>query len=335
MRAIVLRLATFLLLAAGAAAQPAAAQATQGEALRFGILPTGGPAESRQDWQGVLDDLSRTLGRPVRAVSVSSYEGMHRAIKEGQVDVAFLSGKLALDTVLENDMSVVARVERIDGAHGYRSVLVARRDGAVPDLASVLKQPRRWRFARGEELSVSGYMVPEVQLFAKQGIDSGRAFRSVTIDSHENNALAVVNGEVDLATNNTADLARFANRFPREHAQLKILWRSEEIPHAVLVASNRLGDQARTAIGYFLTAYGRGSDHAAQRRNLRRIHGLAGFAPADDTALLPFAEIAHALEKRELDAATGLDAATRKARLAQLDRDYARTRTRLQAKKAR
>lgn len=316
-----------LLAAMPAAATPPAKTA----ALRFGVLPTGGPAESRRDWQGVIDDLARTLGRPVEAVSVSSYEGMHRAIAEGQVDIAFVSGKLALDTVLENGMSVVARIERIDGSRGYRSLLLARRDGPVPDLAAVLKQPRRWRYGRGEDLSVSGYMVPEVQLFARHGIDSARQFRAVVVDSHENNALAVANGEVDVAANNSADLARFAIRFPAEHARLRVLWRSEEIPHAVIVASDRLSEQTRTAIGYFLGAYGRGSDHAAQRRNLRRIHGLAGFADAGNAALLPFAEIAHALEKRRVQA-TGTDAAARTAQLARLEREYARTRAKLSAR---
>jgi phosphonate transport system substrate-binding protein len=51
-------------------------------------------------------------------------------------------------------------------------------------------------------LSVSGYLVPETQLFASHGIDSDTYFANVHIDNHQNNALAVASGEADAATNN-------------------------------------------------------------------------------------------------------------------------------------
>ena len=55
------------------------------------------------------------------------------------------------------------------------------------------------------------------------------------IDNHQNNALSVANNEVDVATNNTADLERFAQHFPDQYARLHILWQSTLIPHAVII----------------------------------------------------------------------------------------------------
>ncbi|HST45618.1 MAG TPA: phosphate/phosphite/phosphonate ABC transporter substrate-binding protein [Luteimonas sp.] len=316
------------LLPSAVAATGAAPSATP---LRFGILPTGGPSESRQDWQPLLDDLARALGRPVEAVSVSTYEGMHRAIVDRRVDVAFLSGKLALDTVLQDRMHVIARLARRDGSTGYRSVLLARRGGPVRDLAMVLGTPGRWRYARGEELSVSGYMVPEAQLFARRGINTALHFRSVTVDNHQNNALAVANGEADVASNNSADLERFAARFPDQYARLRVLWRSDPIPHAVLVASRRLDARTHAAVRDFLVGYGSGQGERAaqQQRNLRRIHELAGFGPADDLALLPFADIAHTLQVRQAQARRWIDDEALQARLERLRVEHVQVKARL------
>lgn len=315
-----------LLLCAGAAGAAAPADAPP---LRFGILPIGGPAESKQDWQPLLDDLAQALGRPVQGISVSSYEGIHQAIQDGRIDAAFLSGKLALDSVLNNDMEPMVRFVRVDGSPGYTAVLIGRRNGPVRSLADVLGSPGRWRYARGEKLSMSGYLVPEAQLFARRGLSSDLHFRSVSVDTHQNNALAVANGEVDVASNNSADLERFAVHFPQQRAQFQVLWRSSPIPHAVLVASHRLPPRTRNALRTFLTGYGRGPDAGRQRRNLLLIHELAGFEAVDNRALLPFAEIEHVLKVRQAMSARWVDKKARQARLQRLDEEYARVKARL------
>lgn len=315
-----------LLLCAGAACAATSADAPP---LRFGILPIGGPAESKRDWQPLLDDLSQALGHPIQGVSVSNYEGIHQAIEDGRIDVAFLSGKLALDSVLNNDMQAMVRFVRADGSPGYTAVLIARRNGPVRNLASVLENPGRWRYARGETLSMSGYLVPEAQLFARQRLSSDLHFRSVSVDTHQNNALAVANGEADVASNNSADLERFAVHFPQQRAQLQVLWRSGPIPHAVLVVSRTLPLQTRNKMRTFLTGYGRGPDAGRQRRNLLLIHELAGFEAVDNRALLPFAEIEHVLKVRQALSARWVDKKARLARLQRLHDEYERVKARL------
>lgn len=313
-----------LLLSIGIAGTAIAAPPAPVMPLQFGILPTGGPAESRDDWQALLDDLAKALNRPVESVSVSSYEGMHRAIAAGRVDVAFLSGKLALDSVLKNDMQVVVRLASLDGSPGYRSVLIVRRGGPIANLETVLGTPGRWRYARNEKLSVSGYLVPEAQLFARRDISSDMHFKAVTVDNHQNNALAVANGEVDVATNNDADLQRFAERFPRQHAQLRVLWQSDLIPHAVLVVSRSLPAETRVAIRQFLLDYGRGADASRERRNLQKIHELSGFEAADNRSLLPFEEIEYTLELQQAHSARWIDEKAKQARLERVRAEHER-----------
>lgn len=290
--------------------------------LTFGILPIGGPAESLEAWRPMLDDLHKAIGRPVRAVSVTTYEGIAQAISEQRVDIAFLSGRLALDAVTQQNMQVIGRLTRGDGSRGYRAVLVVAADSRLRSLDQLFAHAGKWRYARGEALSVSGYLVPETQLFAARGVDSDTFFASVHVDNHQNNALAVSNGEVDVATNNTADLERFQQHFPEQYARLRILWTSSLIPHAVIVIRNDLPQALRAQVAAFITGYGKGKDGAREEANLKRIHDISGFAPADNADLIPFADIEYALEQRRATSAQWVSEGARDARFRKIRVDH-------------
>ena len=290
--------------------------------LTFGILPIGGPSESLESWKPMLDDLGRYLQRPVRSISVSTYEGISEAIGEQRVDIAFLSGRLALGAVTHQSMQVVAQLTRGDGSKGYYAVLLVRNDSPLRTLNDLYARPGHWRYARGEALSVSGYLVPETQLFAGRGLDSDTFFANVHIDNHQNNALAVANGEVDVGTNNTADLERFAQHFPEQAARLRELWRSTLVPHAVIVVRSDLPVPLRQRIAEFITNYGKGKDGARETANLKLIHDISGFAPVGNDALVPFADIEYTLERRRAMTAQWVNEAARKARLDKIDEDH-------------
>lgn len=300
--------------------------------LTFGILPIGGPAESLEAWRPMLDDLRKALDRPVRAVSVTTYEGIAQAISEQRVDIAFLSGRLALDAVTRENMQVIARLTRGDGSKGYNAVLIVASDSRLHTVDQMFAHPGHWRFARGESLSVSGYLVPETQLFAARGLDSDTFFANVHIDNHQNNALAVANGEADVATNNSADLERFRQHFPEQYARLRILWTSALIPHAVIVVRNDLPLSLRERIASLITGYGKGKDSAHEEANLKMIHDISGFAPTGNANLVPFADIEYSLERRRATTAQWVSEAAREARLKKIDLDHKTLVERLRGK---
>ncbi|MDF4002193.1 phosphate/phosphite/phosphonate ABC transporter substrate-binding protein [Luteibacter sahnii] len=299
-------------------ATPALADDDAGAPMTFGILPIGGPAESLEAWRPLIDDLSASLARPVRPLSVSSYEGIAQAIGEQRVDIAFLSGRLALEAVTRHNMRVIAQLTRGDGSLGYRAVLLTGADSRIRTLDQMLAHPGQWRYARGEALSASGYLVPETQVFAARGLDSDTFFKSVRVDNHQNNALAVANGEADVATNNSADLERFQQRFPEPYARLHVLWTSSLIPHAVIVVRRDLPPAWQDRIAAFITRYGKGKDATRELANLKRIHDISGFAPATDTVLTPFADIEYSLDMRRASTAQWVSDAARQARMRKL-----------------
>ncbi|MGC1550913.1 MAG: phosphate/phosphite/phosphonate ABC transporter substrate-binding protein [Rhodanobacter sp.] len=300
--------------------------------LTFGILPIGGPSESLQAWQPMLDDMSHALHQPIRSISVSTYEGLAEAIAEERVDIAFVSGRIALQAVSNNRMQVIAQLTRSDGSHGYYSLLLVRKDSPIHTLDDLFRQPGHWRYARGEALSMSGYLVPETQLFASRKLDSDTFFANVKVDNHQNNALAVANGEVDVASNNTADMERFAERFPDQDAVLRVLWKSSLIPHAVIIVRSDLAPDLRVAITDFVTHYAKSGHNAPEElAKLHLIHDISGFAPAHNDVLVPFADIEYTLDRRRVLSAQWINPAAMQARLNKIDADYRQLVMHLQA----
>ena len=313
------------LLSLGLAAPMQTAVAAEEPALRFGILPLGGAFESRNDWEPLLADLSRAIGRPVSVLSVNSYEALEHAIQRDQVDMAFLSGKMALDAVSQRRMNVVAQVTRHDGLPGYRALLLTRKTGPRTTLKGLLAEPERWRLARGESRSVSGFIVPQLQLFLPNHIVMETRFASEVVGTHQATALAVANGEADVATNNTADFERFKLQFPVEAERLHVIWESELIPHAQIVVRRDYSPEFQKKVQAFLVDYARskGPRGDAERAVLRSLHDFAGFVPADNSSLLPAAKLAYQLARQSAMTSQWVNEAARQARLQRIESGYA------------
>jgi phosphonate transport system substrate-binding protein len=316
--------ASLLMAVLGTSAVAAEAPPDSGhiKALTFGILPIGGPSESLAAWRPMLDDLSHALHLPIRSLSVSTYEGLGQAMAEERVDFAFVSGRLALDAVIHDRMQVIAQLTRSNGSRGYYSVLLVAKDSPIRNLEDLYRQPGKLRYARGEVLSVSGYLVPETQVFANRRLDSDTFFAGVQVDNHQNNALAVANNEADVASNNTADMERFAERFPDQYARLRVLWTSSLIPHAVVVIRTDLPAELRQRVAAALTSYAKGKNAQAELAKLHLIHDISGFSPAGNETLVPFADIEFNLDRRRAYSAQWVSDAAMQTRLKKIDAEH-------------
>lgn len=294
--------------------------------IRFGILPIGSAAESLEQWRPLLDDLRKWLDRPVTTVSVGSYAGLSDAIGAQQVDVAFLSGRLAVEAVTHQHMRVFAQFVRSDGVKGNVAMLVVRADSRIRNLDDLLATPGRWRYARSEPLSVSGYTAPEAYVFAPHGLNSDTFFASVRVGDHQSNLLAVVNREVDVASSNNPDMDLFRRHFPQEAAQLKVIWRSPLIPSGVLVLRDGMPESLRRQLTGFLLAYGKGGGETGERERagLARIPDLGGFASEDNHVLQPFVDMQYTLLRQEAEHSQWVSPQARRSKLAQIEKDYRR-----------
>lgn len=320
----------------GACAAPAAQapdMALPAGPVRFGVLPLGGAVESRALWMPLLEDMARALGVPVSLYSVASYEAIDRAIQRDEIDMAFLSAKIALDAVMQQRMTVVAQIARRPGMPAHRAVLLTRRTGEPSTLAAVLAEPERWLLARGDSRSVTGFQVPQSQLFLPRNIAMETRFGGEFIGTHQATALAVANGDADVATNNTTDFERFREQFPVEAARLHIVWESGPPPGALMVLRRSYPAAFQARVQAFLTGYGQGKGPRAEaeREVLKDLRAAYGYAVADDRALLPQAQLEHQLGRQSAMAAEWVDEASRSRRLQRVDQVYRTRRERLGA----
>ncbi|MDP9876892.1 phosphonate transport system substrate-binding protein [Variovorax boronicumulans] len=311
-----------------AGAQPVPVPSAKGplviKEVRFGVLPLGGTVESRALWTPLMADMSRALGLPVSAYSVPSYEELDRAIGRDEIDMAFLSAKMALDAVMQRRMKVVAQIARRDGMPEHRAVLLARKTGPLNTLEGLLAQPERWRLARGDSRSVTGFIVPQSQLFLPNQIEMETRFRSEFVGTHQATALAVANGDADVATNNTTDFERFRQQFPVEAARLQVIWESEPPPGAPMVVRRDYPPEFQAKLQAFLVGYGKGKGPRAdaEREVLKNLRAAYGYVAADDSALLPEAKLEYQLGRQRALSAAWVNDAAREQRLQRIEKAY-------------
>ena len=257
-------------------------------------------------------------------LSVSSYESLDQAIRRGEVDFALLSAKLALDAVTQQRMSVLAQVKRHAGLSRHRAVLLARKTGSHHALDDLLAAPERWRLARGDSRSISGFIVPQLELFLPHGIPMER-FQSELVDTHQGTALAVANGDADVATNNTTDFERFKLQFPVEAARLRVIWESSPTPPALFVMRRDQPAAVQKRLQDFLVGYGqaKGLRGDAEREVLKQLQAPLGYVVEDNSALLPTAALDYHLARQRALNAKWVNPAAREARLERIERSYA------------
>ena len=331
--ALLLAAASAVSLAQGGGAAGAHKPAASAAPIRFGVLPLGGTVESRAFWMPLLADLGQSLGVPVSVYSVASYEELDRAIQRDEIDMAFLSAKMALDAVMQKRMKVVAQIARRPGMPTHRAVLLTRKTGVPSTLEAVLAEPGRWRLARGDSRSVTGFLIPQSQLFLPRNIELETRFRGEVVGNHQATALAVANGDADVATNNTTDFERFREQFPVEAARLHIVWESEPPPGAQMVVRRAYPPEFQARLQAFLVGYGQGKGPRgdAEREVLKTLRAAYGYAPADDSALLPEAMLEYQLGKQRAMAAAWVNEAAREQRLRRIEQAYKEQVERLRA----
>jgi phosphonate transport system substrate-binding protein len=287
--------------------------------INFGFISTEASNNLKSVWQPVLDDLSRASGLTVNAFFASDYAGIIEAMRFNKVQVAWMGNKSAIEAVDRASGEVFAKVVRLDGTEGYYSVLVVRQDSALKTLDDVLRQRAQLTLGFGDPNSTSGTAVPGWYAFAQHQTDPLHDFKRTVRANHETNLLAVVNRQVDVATNNTENTYRFEKTHPEQAAQVREIWRSPLIPSDPIVWRKDLDEPTKQRLREFFLHYG----HDAQERAILANIDYSGFRASSDAQLLPIRQIELARERGRVEADEHLDAADKARRLREIDQKLA------------
>jgi phosphonate transport system substrate-binding protein len=291
-------------LALGACGKPEATPAGGGKPgeLVFSILSAENQQSMAPLWQPLLDDMSAATGVKVKPYYATNYTSLVEAMRFKQVQVGWFSASPAVSAVDRANAEVVGRIVDAGGDATYKSIIIVKKDSGIT-LERLLKCDRTLNFGLGDAQSTSGTLAPLTYLFTPRGIEPAKCFKTVRSASHQANAYSVVNGVLDVATNNSVGLAFFRDQQPEKAAQLKVIWESPPLPESSIVVRKDLDPALKEKIRQFFLTYGTGEDAVGERqREVLKKLKYGGFRAADNSYLDPV---------REMEASEALAAAKR------------------------
>lgn len=313
---------TFIaLLASGLVAAPALAQ--DAKALSIGFISTESSSNLKSAWQPLIDDLSKTLGVPIKPFFASDYAGIIEGMRFNKVQIAWFGNKSAMEAVDRANGEVFASVIDKDGNPGYWSLLIVGKDSDLKSVEDVIKRGKELSYGAGDPNSTSGTSVPGYYLWAAHKVEPKTLFKAVRIGNHEANLLSVLNKQVDVAVNNTENLERYRiNTGKNPYDQVRVLWKSPLIPADPMVYRKDLSPEMKEKIKTFFVNYGKGADAAREKQILATLT-YQGFRPSTDAQLVPIRQIELAKEKARIESDGTMAAADKEKRLADVSRRLA------------
>jgi phosphonate transport system substrate-binding protein len=300
-----------------------AALAKMPETLNFGIISTESSQALKESFEPFLKDMEKALGVKVRPFFAPDYAGIIEGMRFDKVDVAWLGNKAAMEAVDRAGGEIFAQTVDVTGNPGYWSLLLVNKDSPINSLADALKCDKSLTFGNGDPNSTSGYLVPSFYVFAQHNVDPKDCFKVVRNASHEVNAMAVANRQVDIATNNTESVDRLTQVHPAEAQKIKEIWRSPLIPSDPMVWRKNLDQDAKEKIYSFFLRFGRQGDlkQVEHERDVlaKMSSGWAPFIASSDLQLIPIRQMQYFRDKLKLEASTDIDAKDKAEKIAKLE----------------
>ncbi|MDP5741158.1 phosphonate ABC transporter substrate-binding protein [Pseudomonas aeruginosa] len=293
--------------------------------INFGIISTESSQNLKSIWEPFLKDMSQQTGYQVKAFFAPDYAGIIQGMRFDKVDIAWYGNKAAMEAVDRAHGEIFAQTVAASGAPGYWSPLIANKDSKIDSLEDMLANAKSLTFGNGDPNSTSGYLVPGYYVFAKNNVDPVKAFKRTLNSSHEVNALAVANKQVDVATFNTEGMERLELTQPEKARQLKVIWKSPLIPGDPLVWRNNLSDEQKNKLRDFFFKYGA---NAEQKKVLADLQ-WSKFQPSDDDQLLPIRQLELFKQRTDVANNANLGAEEKAAKLKALDEELAKLEKRM------
>lgn len=315
MKRLVLILAALLLVSTAAFAKAP-------EVINFGVIATDNTNFLKDQFQPLADAMSKSTGYKVKLYLASDYTGAIEAMRFGKVDIGWFGNKSAISAVDRANAEVFCKISNKDNSDGYHSHLIVHADSPINSLDDMLNARGKYTFGNGDPQSTSGNLIPAYYVFAKNKIDPVKFFKQVRMSNHETNALAVVNKQVDIATNNNKALRRFAMRWPEKRKLIKVIWTSPVIPSDPFCWRADLDSVAKKKIKQFLLDFGRKGPNATREREMLAdtMGGWGLFQDSSNDQLLGVRQLVLFKDRMKLEKSTNISDAEKKKRIAEIDK---------------
>lgn len=292
------------------------------EVLNFGIISTESTTNLKKSWVPFLEDMSKAIGMEVKPFFASDYAGIIEGMRFGKVHVAWFGNKSAMEAVDRAGAEIFVQEMKADGTQGYYAHVLAHADNdKLNTLEDVLKCDGTLDFGIGDPNSTSGFLVPSFYVFAQNGVDPKKCFKTMRNSNHETNLLAVANKQVDAAANNSEQVARSMDKAPEKAKQVKVIWTSPLIPADPITYRKDLSKPLKATIKAFFLGYGRLGEMAdAQMQKLAELGtGGGGYTDSNNAQLYPIRQLALFKDKLKIENNENMSDDDKKAKIAELD----------------
>ncbi len=290
--------------------------AATAQEINFGIISTDRSAAIKSLWDPFIEDMQKQTGLKVNAFFATDYTGIIEAQRFNKIQVAWYGNKSAIEAVDRANGEVFAQFIDLHGTPGYYSYIITHRDSPLNSLDDMFKNGKSLNFGAGDPQSTSGTLVPGYYVFTQRGVEAKDVFKVVRPASHGINLLAVLNKQVDVATNNSEELDKLKLKDPAKREEVKILWTSPLIPRDPLVWRKDLPADVKTKIKAFILGYGK---DAREKEILKGMQQIAGFRESSNAQLIPIRQLEYAKDRAKIAGDTTLSAAERAAKTKDID----------------
>lgn len=254
-----------ILLASVALTMSTAAFAQDVTVLRIGLDGSENEADQIRNTQCVADGLKAATGvSEVQIFPSPDYNGVIQGLLGGTIDIAQMGASSYASIYLKDPEAVhpILTTAGSDGATGYYSLMVARKDSGIATLADM--KGKKLGFADPD--STSGYLVPNVSLPAEIGMPIDQFFSETGFGGgHENLVLAVLDGKFDAGTTFGSGVGEWSEGYSAGNLHSMVtkgildmddiveLWRSPLIPNGPLMVSAKLPEDMQAKVkAYFM-----------------------------------------------------------------------------------
>lgn len=252
-----------LLLASVALSMSTAAFAQDATVLRIGLDGGENEADQLRRSECVAEPLKAATGvSEVQFFPSPDYNGIIQGLLGGTIDIAIMGASSYASIYLQDPEAVdpVLTTQQEDGSTGYHTIMVARADSGITDLASTKGQ----KLGFADPDSTSGYLIPNVALPGDIGAPIAEFYSETGFGGgHENLVLGVLDGTWDVGTTFGSGQGDFAEGYTSGNLRIMVdkglldmddlveVWQSPIIPNGPLMVSNKLSPELKAQVTAF------------------------------------------------------------------------------------
>lgn len=262
--------------------------------IKFGVGPYFPvPDENRKQFEPLFEALAQQVDLPADITVADDWVGISEALRSGTLDVAWL-GPWGYVLAHHNAPSIqaIATVKYKDQPT-YYSVLMTRADAPFNTLEEAIAQSQdgeKLKLSLADVGSTSGWLIPQAE-FKRRNLDPKTVFDYQEGASHAAQAIGVISGQVDIASDYDRNLDVLVSEGRIDSSKIKIIWKSEPLPNDPIAVRGDLPDEIKTKLKTALTSL------SAEQAQQLLPENYTGFVTSDGSNYQPIEAAGKSLGK--------------------------------------